>query len=436
METTQNEQPDVATSSLSSQESPLVSKPGIRPSADTKPSVEALHDSKDEDRKPIRLSTATGAGQECSVINTQETLPDVATSFSSAHEESPLVSKADLLPSDDVKPNVEAPRENKEEDVKPLQLFTAIDLDQAQAVEKAQDVLHDVASLKAGPLPSDDAKPSVQTLHDNREEDVKPLQLSTAMDMDQECSVEKAEGELPDVATSASTFSSLQERPLVSKAGHLPSDDAKPSVEALHDNKEEDVKRLRLSTAMDMDDEWSVDEESSDEEPDTWSTKVAFSSTTSNSNLKQEKDSTVSPGKDTQMNPSIDDNLDAKKPLSVSTKKINWDVDSSDDEDDELLKVLTARSPFAAQADSKRAQLLEGLSNEEDKALQQILWRMGFQFVLKGHQPMAVRRVAGVPPKFPLHYPTKMETLDISVCMVGLPPHPPTRGILLAGECT
>jgi SNF2 family DNA or RNA helicase len=119
------------------------------------------------------------------------------------------------------------------------------------------------------------------------------------------------------------------------------------------------------------------------------------------------------------------------KSLRLSTT-IALDEDSSDDEDE--IQFLKTRSPFAAGADSKRENLLQALPLEEDKALQRLLWRMGFQFLLKGHQPTAVRRVAGVPPKFPLHYQPKMETLDISLCMLGLPARPPTRGILLAGE--
>ena len=236
---------------------------------------------------------------------------------------------------------------------------------------------------------------------------------------------------IPEIATSSFA---AQESPTPSGFTIAPvPEDEQPELES-QDHEQEDIKPLRLSTAMDMDDEWSVDEESSDDENEESLSKAVIGPVPTKAEWKlllQHDSAIAAAAEDIKPDALQRKEQDIKPLLHVSTN-IDLDADSSDDEDDKLF--LTARSPFAAQADSKRENLLQALENEEDKALQQILWRMGFQFLLKGHQPMAVRRVAGVPPKFPLHYQDKMETLDISLCMLGLPAQPPTRGILLAGE--
>lgn len=127
---------------------------------------------------------------------------------------------------------------------------------------------------------------------------------------------------------------------------------------------------------------------------------------------------------------------DITKPVLLSINTTTALDDDSSEDDAEELHLLSLRSPFAATAEAKRDKNASALTNEEDRALQRLLWRLGFQFLLKGHQPMAVRKVAGLPPDFPLHHlkEVKVETLDISLCMLGLPERPLTRGILLAGE--
>lgn len=255
----------------------------------------------------------------------------------------------------------------------------------------------------------------------------------------------------PGIFTENATSSSAhRETPAVSTLIIAPSQDVKVNTET-PDFDQEDIKPLRLSTTntFDVDSsdvDWS-DVDSSDGEYEIpplnarspfavmADSKVVPEATTSPYASKEYPSTFCSTHPlshdSTLKSETLGRDQEDFKSLRLSTT-IALDEDSSDDEDE--IQFLKTRSPFAASADSKRENLLQALPLEEDKALQRLLWRMGFQFLLKGHQPTAVRRVAGVPPKFPLHYQPKMETLDISLCMLGLPARPPTRGILLAGE--
>lgn len=126
--------------------------------------------------------------------------------------------------------------------------------------------------------------------------------------------------------------------------------------------------------------------------------------------------------------------------LKLDTNMLN-DEDESSDLDDDELEILELRSPFAAQTDIKREGELEKFQSEEDKALQRLLWSLKFGDTLHPHQTMAVRRVAGLPDRFPLHQsdkgiklaPELKYKMDISLAVLGLHKGPPTRGILLAG---
>jgi SNF2 family DNA or RNA helicase len=108
-------------------------------------------------------------------------------------------------------------------------------------------------------------------------------------------------------------------------------------------------------------------------------------------------------------------------------------ADLSDSDDDDF--VVPEASPFAAKVTIKRDKGLTRFSSDPDKALQILLWKLGFGDTLHVHQTMAVRRVAGVPEDFPLHKQSKatLQSMDLTLAAMGLP-EPSTKGILLADE--
>jgi hypothetical protein len=108
-------------------------------------------------------------------------------------------------------------------------------------------------------------------------------------------------------------------------------------------------------------------------------------------------------------------------------------ADLSDSDDDDF--VVPEASPFAAKVTIKRDKGLTRFSSDPDKALQILLWKLGFGDTLHVHQTMAVRRVAGVPADFPLHKQSKatLQSMDLTLAAMDLP-KPSTKGILLADE--
>ena len=127
-----------------------------------------------------------------------------------------------------------------------------------------------------------------------------------------------------------------------------------------------------------------------------------------------------------------------ESPTVVDLSRLHDESDDDDSQQRQQKRTKTThdnRRPLAKLSNTAREAALKAVENPADRALQRLLWNVGFRYELKAHQYEAVRAMAGVPSLFPLESQDDDEFITVARAMES---HPigadRKRGFLCADE--